>query len=241
MKLQLSSISLGLFLTVAPHLYAAISVVAPNEFATLESPGSPNAIFTAQGEHTQIVYSSNQFSMITTPQFVTGIAFRQDGLDNFPFSITLNELAVSLSTTNRQPDNLSLTYAENIGTNATVVMPRGAYTFTSNPTGPPGGPMAFDIVFQFSTPFLYDPSLGNLLLDIQHFQSQSSTGTFFMDTIRVTNDSMSRINGPVGSSVAGGADTVAPVTKFTFSTVPEPSSIMLVMATFGSLLLVRTR
>ena len=80
-----------------------------------------------------------------------------------PRSVTLRIYA---STTSRSVAGLSTTFAENLGTNNTLVFD-GTLTWTTANLPGPGNTRQFDIVFPLTTPFLYDPAAGNLLLDIQ--------------------------------------------------------------------------
>ena len=64
-------------------------------------------------------------------------------------------------------------FADNIGTNVTTVF-SGSLPLSSQYAGPAGGPKAFDMVVNFTTPFVYNPSSGNLLLDIQDFSGEAT-------------------------------------------------------------------
>ena len=81
--------------------------------------------------------------------------------------------------------------------------PSGPITIPSTFTGPANGLKDFDVIIPLTTPFLYNPGLGNLLLD----------GT------QVLSDRVSRIRGVEGSpsGETGFADTLGPVTRFTFA------------------------
>ncbi len=74
-------------------------------------------------------------------------------------------LQIHASTTNRSATGLSTTFAENLGTNNTLVF-SGPLTWTTANLPGLGNTRQFDYVFPFTTPFLYDPAAGNLLLDI---------------------------------------------------------------------------
>ena len=56
-----------------------------------------------------------------------------------------------------------------VGERRSIVYARGPLALSSAFTGPTGGPKDFDIVINFTTPFLYNPFLGNLLLDVRNF------------------------------------------------------------------------
>ena len=85
--------------------------------------------------------------------------------------------------------------------------------------GPAGGPKEFTITFEVDDPFLYDPSLGNLLLDFDltngsdlladHVQSPALSST------------TKWIVGPLGGSTAF-AQFGGIITEFTLRPIPEP-------------------
>jgi len=75
------------------------------------------------------------------------------------------KLPIYASTTTRSVAGLSATFAENIGADNTLVLSGTLNWATGNVPGP-GNTLQFDMVFPFTTPFLYDPAAGNLLLDI---------------------------------------------------------------------------
>jgi hypothetical protein len=70
---------------------------------------------------------------------------------------------------------------------------------------------------------LYDPSLGNLLLDVRNFGA-GSTSPF--SVTQDTHDSVSRVFADDVSLTTGNADSAGLVTQFDFNSVaaPEPST-----------------
>jgi hypothetical protein len=107
---------------------------------------------------------------------ITGLAFRPDAFTGAAFSTTLSNVSIFLTTTTNAPDALSSTFANNEGADKTLVH-SGSLSLSSADTGPAGGPKAFDIVINLTTPFLYNPGSGNLLLEVQNFGG--GTTTFF--------------------------------------------------------------
>jgi hypothetical protein len=154
-------------------------VVAPNGDAATEGNGDNSFSFNTNivgvtSQRYQQVYASSQFSALTGPQLITEILFRPDATLGQAFSSTLPNIEIALSTTSKAPDGLSATFAANVGANNTTVY-SGPLSLLSSATRPPGGPKAFDIAINLTTPFLYDPAAGNLLLDVTNFGGGATT------------------------------------------------------------------
>jgi len=183
------------------------------------------AEFSLTSQIYQQVYSSTAFG--SGPILITGMDFRPDGNsdDAAAFAATLSDISIDLSTTTAAVNGLSATFANNIGTDDTTVLPAGPLSLSSSDTGPAGGPKNFDIDITFATPFLYDPSKGNLLLEVLNFGGGSTT-QFDAD---LASTVMSRVYSTTGgvSSTTGSTDSSGLVTQFVFgpatSTVPEPA------------------
>ena len=221
-------------------------IVAPNGNAGTEAAsnnGFPFNIgdFGTSAMRYQQVYGSSQFSALGGPGLITQILFRPDDQTGGAFSTTLPDIQINMSTTAATVDGLSTTFASNVGGNNTIVYARGSLSLSSAFTGPVGGPKDFDIVINLTTPFLYDPGAGNLLMEVFNFGGGFTTQ---FDAAVVT-DGVSRLFSTNNSATAttGGTDTSGLVTEFRFgapSAVPEPSTLLL-LGTAAGLLLVVTR
>ncbi|MFZ3244260.1 MAG: PEP-CTERM sorting domain-containing protein, partial [Candidatus Acidiferrales bacterium] len=176
------------------------------------------------GEYQQ-VYSSSLFS---GPVDITGITFfcATTPVAGCPGGTTINGgLTIDLSTTSAGINSLSLTYSANLGSN-------NALFFTGTVTN----------VLSFTGgPFLYNPSQGNLLMDVD-ITSPGDDYTYLAagcspDTNRVYN-----VNGTPGTTDTGNPTAACILmtpsygleTEFTFtpvvgtgSSTPEPSSLLL--------------
>jgi len=220
------------FLAILACVAVAVStahadVIVPGALAGVEG-NSNNAFpfnisaFALSSQRYQQVYSATEFAGAV---LISGIAFRPDATIGSAFSSTLPSIQISLSTTSAAVDGLSTTFANNVGGNVTSVF-SGALPMSSSFTGPAGGPKQFDISITLTTLFFYDPALGNLLLDVRNFGAGTTTqfdAQFSSDSIsRVFTFSPAGVNSPIGQTDTGGL-----VTKFTTTTVPEPSSLFL--------------
>src|SRR5207245_1191964 len=130
------------------------------------------------------------------------------------FTTTVSSIQFNLSTTSRNPDGLSPTYAQNVGADDTVVF-NGSLPLSSQFSGPAFGPKAFDIVVPLTTPFTYSPADGNLLLDIRNFSGSSVS---LLSGSGVSGDAGSRVAGSL-SSLSGTPDSGVDALQICFSTV----------------------
>lgn len=144
----------------------------------------------------QEVYGAAEF--MPAPILITEVRYRPDST-TAAFTTTIEDVQIILSTTTRQPDALSMTFADNLGEDARVVF-RGRLAVSSTALGPPAGPKAFDIAIPLAIPFFYDPARGNLLIDIQN---PTDVAMPFVDSSNSTTDAASRV------FVSGGSSTTA--------------------------------
>jgi hypothetical protein len=189
------------------------SVVVPN---SLESVEGNDGVILINVARLQQVFAASQFSAFGGPRLITGMAFRPD-IDQPPFTLTSPNVQISFSTTSRSPDGLSTTLSENVGADDTVVF-SGSLTLSTTISGPPGGPNAFDMIINFTNPFLYDPAVGNLLFDIR---SQSWAGFGFLDIENTPGDSVSSV-----LQISSGqtfTHNLGLVTQFSYSPAAQPS------------------
>jgi len=218
-------------LVAGSAVYAHAGPILPGNAAGTEG-NTNNAFpfnlgdFGLTSQRYQQVYGSADFSAAI---LITGISFRPDATTGGAFSTTLSDIQINMSTTSRAVDGLSSTFATNVGANDTVVYARGSLSLSSAFTGPAGGPKNFDIHIVFTTPFLYNPAAGNLLLDVRNFGGGSTTqfdAANAADTVsRATTLSLG-----VGNSTAELVDSTGLVTQFdtaVVSTVPEPATLVL--------------
>jgi hypothetical protein len=217
----------------------SITIVAPNANTSAEGSDQNPLPFATTG-HIQQLFSSSQFSSLGGPQLITQIAFRPDATLGQAFSVTRNT-EITLSTTTRPIGGLSTTFSQNIGSNVTPVF-SGVLAISSAFAGPATGPKDFDIVVNFITPFLYDPSAGNLLMDVKNFGgSGGNTGSFDA----ASNGTLSRLRSSDVNSLTGDIAADGLVTRFTTASISVPDSsdsvALLVLSMAGLVALRRYR
>ena len=223
----------ALMLIAAPSIAADIVTVTPANPPSGEAQSpAPFTYRGTSGSRTQQVYASSFFSGAQT---LTGLAFRSTpGSSN---GADYGNVVIRLSTTtfgDEQGTPLSSTFADNIGADATTVF-EGALSFAAAATD------GFDYVVNFTSGFNYDPSVGNLLLDVTIPTGTSVSGPgFFLasyDVANQFNDGVYSVNSVFdGSATSGIANTAATITQFTgtaLGAVPEPTSWVLMIGGFG--------
>lgn len=240
----------ALYFVAVNRGYAIVpTVVAPNENANVEGNADnayPFSLSSQSGPESMRymqVYNASQFATIGSGGFITQILFRLGGPSQ-PFSFTLSDIQINLSTTTQaSADHWQVgSFAAQIGSDDTIVYARGPLTLSSAGVGP----TEFDIVINLTTPFFYNPQMGNLLLDVRNFARAPGDHPGFdaqQDPMFVPpSDGTSRIY-TLGSGVnAPGADrgdSLGLVTGFTI--VPEPRSVLLLLSGAAILLAWSTR
>ena len=210
------------------------TVVVPNSARTVEGNNNNSfpfdiTTFGLPSQRYQQVYAASQFG---GGGLITQIIFRPDAFAGHAFTSTLSDIQIDLAYSSAPDDGLSTTYANNITAGDTIVFARGPLTLSSAFTGPPAGPKDFDIIITLTTPFFYNPALGNLLLDVRNFGAGSTT---VFDAVFTSGDGVSRVfsttnvNDPTGIT-----DSLGLVTGFNI--VPEPGTAAMLLAGGGTLL-----
>jgi hypothetical protein len=97
------------------------------------------------------------------------------------------------------------------------------------------------VILNFQSPFFYDPSDGNLLLEIKNYEPTCCPGVPGanagpLDAWNVMGDAVSRVYAKGDADAAVGiVDTIGLTTLFVFSPVPEPSTTALLVVAAGLL------
>lgn len=208
--------------------YTPSNPLYPGAFDPLTMEGNRDVRFRAADDagarRLQDLYSASYFESVPEgKRTIAGFWFRPDGRNQTAAgSLTLQNFQLTLSaTTNAAPGDMSYTYADNIGANPVLVY-SGDLVLSTTPTGPAGGPFAFDMLVEFQTPFEYDPADGNLLLDYSY---NGVVGDLRVDSEWIYPSEIQRIAGPVALEKANFSNPDLPVRQFVF--VPEPASLLL--------------
>ena len=169
------------------------------------------------GEYQQ-VYSHTQFS---GPITITNLEFYNTQAGDFGATgMNTGNFMISLSTSSHDWNTLDPNYANNIGPDNTVVFNGSlAQTWAFGDT----------LHIQLTTPFTYDPSMGNLLMDVVATNTAEVGGPIYFDTNGYNGGNFNG-NTYLGRVYDGGQVNAGYglVTGFSTGTsVPEPSSMLL--------------
>jgi len=174
--------------------------------------------------HWQQVYDHSWFG--TGPVVVDKIGFLAA---IFSRSISFGpDFTVRMSTTTAAPGGLSTTFAANAGPDESVVF-ANSVTFTTVPD-------TYATV-SLTTPFVYDPTQGNLLVDISHSTAVSGEDCY-LAAYNSTPPGLQRIATNNSSSATAGTDFGSGeiVTQFDVIPLPEPGTFVLgILGTVGML------
>ncbi|WP_376694085.1 hypothetical protein [Wenzhouxiangella sp. EGI_FJ10409] len=163
----------------ASQLHAAIALfVVPDEAAGSPGNTSTSEPFGATGQCT----NGMRFQQIVSGDAISGgnisgLAFRLDDGESALGSVTYGDTTIKLSSTTRTPGNMSKTFADNVGSDETLVF-QGDLTVsagTDSPTNP------FDFQLPIDVPFNFQGSPRNLLIDITVEDCPAGADGYFFD------------------------------------------------------------
>src|SRR6516162_2179146 len=162
MEADMRRVFVTLIFLASVYFSSAVELIVPN---TLVEGGTNAYPFWFTPCHYQQSYDASHFSLIgTNGGYITSVAFRGGGnTTSFVYAMTVSLSTTPLPTNTASSNLLHSSFADNVGPDNTVV-------FSSNwkmrVFPPRDGLLQFQFVIPFSTPFFYNPTNGNLLLDI---------------------------------------------------------------------------
>ncbi len=218
---SIGSLSFSIFsaaLLSASFRAAADAIVVPKHMETNDFDfGSGN--FRAAGYRAQEAYGAVHFPT-NIGVLITELRYRPDRTFGNAFTTTIENIQFNLSTTTRNAESLSSTFVNNVGYDDTIVF-SGPLLLSSQFTGPANKPKNFDIIVPLTTPFLYNPAAGNLLVEIRNFSGSSVASP--LSGGNVSTDAASRSGGVLGAST-GGADHGIEALQIIYTATNQPSS-----------------
>src|SRR5882762_2150531 len=176
----------------------------------------------------QQVYAASDFARLPEGGgLITGIAFQRNNFQDRFFGAFTPNIQINFSTTPKNPDALSTTFALNVGLDDLVVFDRGGLTL-----GEAIAVEYFPIRIQFNHSFFYDPARGNLLMDVRNYSGYLGQPNLpgELDAERTLGDSVSVVGSALDvNALVGGSSTMGIVTRFMITPIPEPGSLSLAL------------
>ena len=192
------------------------TIVVPNGNATVKGNGTSGPLTFTVSARVQSVYNPDQLP--PGPIFITGFAWRPTpGKGALNLSLSGN---IYLSTSRNWANStghplLSTTFANNVGSDNTLVTSLNNFTMTGAGCAEPG-PCPFTNNIVFTTPFPYNRANGPLLIDLQ-LTTASGSGTGEFDEINCPNTScvLNEVDAEPVSAATGtvnGGDSIVQIT-----------------------------
>jgi hypothetical protein len=153
---------------------AEIKIVSPSEYEDQEGEGIFGGSSEPPYRYQQVFPAADFAALGNQPHWIVGFGPRADESVTSPLTAHLPDNEVRLSTTQLGPDDLTSVFDDNHGLDV-LQFYSGPLTMVADVAGPGPGPKGFyHADFPAGvTPFLYDPSQGNLLFDFIAWQGES--------------------------------------------------------------------
>ncbi len=212
----------ALALTRVPAAAEVIRVVSPPSVENAEGDLS----ITPDRTPIRIQYlipASDFAGLPASHRFIASFNFRSDRTQTQSVDWTMPHEKIWLSTTNL--NSLTAVFETNHGPDKTLVFD-GAVTYPLLGTGPPDGPRDFADGMRLPTPFYYDPSVGNLVIELQDFDKNYPIPAS-VDLVTIHSDDIRTMLSVGDPSAASGFILPNIVVPFRFEMVPEPSTFAL--------------
>jgi hypothetical protein len=224
--------SLLLLAAIRSTQAAEIKIVSPSAYEDIEGESSVPDSCCGPFRYQQVFPAEDFAALGNKPHWLVGLTFRPDQDVTSPGTVLGPDFEYRLTTMPVGPPNLSMVFDDNLGSDFKHFY-RGPQILVPEVQGAGPGPREFyNSDFPAGvTPYLYDPSQGNLLVDAIARQGWSTSPRGDLVPGILTG-----LGGPPFAT-QGNQRFGAVVHQFTFIPVPEPSSLTLlaVMLVLGSL------
>jgi len=150
---------------------AEIKIVLPSAYEDVEGPGEVDSDL--RPYRYQQVFPADEFAALgNQPHWLVRSTWRPDKSVTSPLTVELPDVQVRLSTTQRGPDDLSVEFDDNFGSDLKQYY-RGPFITVADAYSGPGPRAFYHVEYPAGiTPYLYDPSKGNLLWDLIAWQGE---------------------------------------------------------------------
>lgn len=199
---------------------AEIQIASPGSYVDTEGEGCFCSASASPYRYQQVFPAADFAALGNQPHWIVAFGPRADQSVTSPHTAYLPDNYIRLSTTQREPGKPDPVFDANFGSDVSLFYD-GPLTMVADVAGPGPGPKEFyHADFPAGvTPFLYDPSQGNLLLDFIAWQGESP---------KVLVDQVPSLRSVGGDPFAtGGYLQPAAVFQFTFVPVTEPTPLII--------------
>lgn len=159
------------FVAVATMALAQ-NVVSPNDRAALEGSSYTHYPLGRKSARVQTLHDD-----VPGGTVIAAHAYRRDaiGVRGIVPGVAC-DLQVTLSMSPNTADSASGTFADNVGSNPVVVLPRQVVTFPSTDRPSLDPSPLFELVIPYAVPFVVPPQGGTLCVDVEVFSNQTPNG-----------------------------------------------------------------
>ena len=140
---------------------AQLTKVIP--LSATSSEGAQASVFPFKGNAVRFQQLWNGPDVTAGVAVLTSINFRRDGNNTAYAKIDIPQLKVTIGHTSVSPLTMTTTFSTNITSTMTTVV-NGKYTVPAQ-AGVSKPPAAFNIKFPTSTPYIYNPKNGHLIME----------------------------------------------------------------------------
>ena len=171
---------LSTLLATAAALAAQSAVTLPAHAGAVDGHHSTSLPFGVPGFRTQLLLDG----AVLAPNgaLLTGLRFRADRGSLPSTGATVPNVTVTISNTTIPAGFLGTTFATNVTSTPTTVF-QGSVTLPAYPAADRPGPMAFDVVIPFTTPWLSSPG-SNVLVDIVGANPANAQPVYWLDAVQ---------------------------------------------------------
>lgn len=215
-------------LALAATPAAAAYIYTPGPAFDTQEGNTSSVVITHAAQRVQFSFGATTFG--SEPLMLNGVSFRFDRNVTNAFgnsgAFALGAgFKVRLATLD---DPFSATFDANLPDAVTVMSGARSLPFVVGARS--GQTKPFGVHFIFTTPYRYDPSRGDLVLDM-YFPAQTQFGNF--DFVR-DNPLLKRVYATGPAPITGTVSNLGPVARFDVSAaVPEPAAWALMITGFG--------
>jgi hypothetical protein len=200
---------------------AVVKIVSPPTASGAE--GNSSILPNRDPIRVQFLIPASEFAGLpATHRRIVGFNFRSDRTQTTPVNWTFPNEQIWMSTTSL--NSLTTTFDANQGADKKLVF-NGAVTYPLLGSGPAAGPRDIADGLKLQSPFFYDPSKGNLLIEEKRFDGNYPVPATIDVALGISGRLL--LNDPGPNAPTGNLLDSFPVLQIEFDVVPEPSTIAL--------------